>query len=42
MLWNTKQRFHAWNFEKEAELESAIAMKVIDFFGNDTGAFLNQ
>lgn len=34
MLWTLKQQFHPWDFEKESELESAIAEIQQDLFGD--------
>jgi hypothetical protein len=33
MLWTPKQQFHPWDFDKEAELESAIMEVQTDLFG---------
>ena len=33
MLWKTKQQFHPWDFDKEAELETVIAEVQQDLFG---------
>jgi hypothetical protein len=34
MLWTTTQQFHPWPFEKEIDLESAIAEIQHDLFGS--------
>jgi hypothetical protein len=33
MLWTPKQQFHPWPFEKESEIENAIADIQSDLFG---------
>ncbi len=33
MLWTPQQRFHDWPFDKEADLEAAIAQVKTTLFG---------